>query len=126
MLNKTIVMGRLTKDPELRRTQSDVPFVSFCIACDRDYQPGGAEKKADFFNCTAWRGTAEFISNHFRKGKMILIMGRFENDEYKDKDGNKRVSTVLKCESVYFADSKTNSKEDSTADVEVDDDDLPF
>lgn len=124
MLNKTIVMGRLTKDPELRRTQNDVPFVSFCIACDRDYQPGGAEKKTDFFNCTAWRGTAEFISTHFHKGKMIVVCGRFENDEYKDKDGNKRVSSVIKCESVYFADSK--SKEDSTADVEVDDDDLPF
>lgn len=124
MLNKTIVMGRLTKDPELRRTQNDVPFVSFSIACDRDYQPGGTEKKTDFFNCTAWRGTAEFISTHFHKGKMIVILGRFENDEYKDKDGNKRVSPVLKCESVYFADSK--GKDDKAPDVEVDDENFPF
>jgi single-strand binding protein len=112
-------MGRLTKDPELRRTQSDVPFVSFCIACDRDYQPGGTEKKADFFNCTAWRGTAEFISNYFRKGKMILISGRLETRQWKDDGGKTHSATDIVCDSVYFADSKVSP------DVEVDDD-LPY
>lgn len=105
MLNLQILQGRLTRDPELRRTKSGVPVASFTVACDRDIAANGQERETDFLDCVAWRGTAEFISKYFRKGSMILIYGRTENRRWTDKDGNKRVSNEINVDVAYFGDS---------------------
>ncbi len=110
MLNHITVMGRFTRPPELKKTQSGVSVCSFSIACDRDFT-SGEEKKTDFFNCTAWRGTAEFISKYFDKGSMIIISGRLNINSYDDKDGNKRSSAEIVCDNVYFGESKKASSE---------------
>lgn len=102
MLNKITIMGRLTKDPELRRTNSGTAVASFTIAVDRDF----GEKKADFFNCVAWKGTGEFVSKHFTKGRPILISGRLETRQWTDKNDNKRTEVEVVAENVYFCDSK--------------------
>lgn len=107
MLNKIIIMGRLVRDPELRKTQSDISVVSFTVAVDRDYKQGD-EKIADFIDCTAWRGTADFIARNFTKGRMICVDGQLQSRKWQDKDGNNRVSWEVQAQSVYFADSKRN------------------
>lgn len=106
MLNKTFLMGRLTRDPELRRTQSGTPVCSFSIACERDFKNASGERDTDFFECVAWRQTAEFVSQYFTKGRMAIVEGRLQNRDWTDKDGNKRRSTELIASSVYFGDSK--------------------
>lgn len=107
MLNRIIIMGRLTKDPELRKTQSGVSVVSFTVAVDRDFK-NGDEKVTDFIDCTAWRGTADFISKFFTKGRAIVVDGSLNSRKWQDKDGNNRVSWEIQAQNVYFADSKRN------------------
>lgn len=107
MLNHITIMGRLVRDPELRRTGSGVAVASFCVAVDRDYAPkDGGERKADFINCVAWRQTGEFVSKYFAKGRMIVVDGRLEMREWTDKEGNKRVTAEINVDNAYFGDSK--------------------
>ena len=110
MLNHITLMGRLVRDPELRRTGSGVAVASFRIAVDRDYSPkDGGERKADFIDCVAWRQTGEFISKYFTKGRMIVVDGRLEMRDWTDKEGNKRISAEVIVENAYFGDSKRDS-----------------
>lgn len=104
MLNHITIMGRLTKDPELRRTGSGTAVASFTLAVDRDF--GKEEKKTDFINCVAWRQTGEFVSKYFAKGRMMVADGRLEMREWTDRDGNKRISAEVIVENAYFGDSK--------------------
>lgn len=106
MLNRIVLMGRLTRDPELRRTQSGTAVVSFSVACDRDYAAQGAERETDFIDIVAWRGTAEFVEKYFGKGRMIVVAGRLQIRNWEDRDGNKRRSAEVVADSVYFGDSK--------------------
>ena len=107
MLNKIVLMGRLTRDPELRRTDSGIAVASFTLACDRDYSgKDGAEKQTDFVDIVAWRHTAEFVSKYFAKGRMAVVSGRLQIRLWTDKEGNKRRSAEIVAESVYFGDSK--------------------
>ena len=106
MLNKIILMGRLTRDPELRRTQSGTAVASFTLAVDRDYKPQDGERETDFIDIVAWRGTAEFVSKYFTKGRMAVVEGRLQVRDWKDKDGAKRRSTEVIADNVYFGDSK--------------------
>ena len=110
MLNKIVIMGRLTRDPELRRTQSGTAVTSFSIACDRDYKSQDGEKETDFIDVVAWRSTAEFVSKYFTKGRMAVVSGRLQMRDWTDKEGGKRRSAEIVADSVYFGDSK--SKED--------------
>ena len=106
MLNKIILMGRLTRDPELRRTKSGTAVASFSLAVDRDYKAKGAEKETDFIDIVAWRNTAEFVSKYFAKGRMAVVEGRLQVRSYTDKDGsNRRVAEVV-ADNIYFGDSK--------------------
>ena len=107
MLNHITIMGRLVRDPELRRTGSGVAVASFCVAVDRDFAPkDGGERKTDFINCVAWRQTGEFISKYFTKGRMIVVDGRLEMRDWTDRDGNKRTSAEINVDNAYFGDSK--------------------
>ena len=107
MLNHITIMGRLVRDPELRRTGSGVAVASFRVAVDRDFAPkDGGERKADFIDCVAWRQTGEFISKYFTKGRMIIVDGRLEMRDWTDKDGNKRTSAEIVVANAYFGDSK--------------------
>ena len=105
MLNKIIIMGRLVRDPELRKTQSGVSVVSFTVAVDRDFK-NGDEKVTDYIDCTAWRGQADFISKFFTKGRAIVVDGQLQSRKWQDKEGNNRVSWEVQAQNVYFADSK--------------------
>ena len=106
MLNKIFIMGRLTRDPELRRTQSGTAVTSFSLAVDRDFKSQSGEKETDFIDVVAWRSTAEFVSKYFTKGSMIVVSGRLQIRNWTDKEGNKRRSAEIVAESVYFGDSK--------------------
>jgi single-strand DNA-binding protein len=111
MLNTITIMGRLTRDPELRRTGSGVAVASFCLAVDRDYNPkDGGERETDFIDVTAWRGTAEFISKYFTKGSMAIVSGRLQIRNWTDKDGNKRRSAEVVADSVYFGESRKSDR----------------
>ena len=101
MLNKAILMGRLTRDPELRHTASNIPVTSFSLAVDRNYGKG-AERQTDFIDCVAWRSTAEFISRYFVKGQMMALVGSIQTRKWEDKDGNKRVSVEVVAEEASF------------------------
>lgn len=108
MLNHIVIMGRMTRDPELRRTGSGVAVASFTLAVDRDFSgKDGKEKETDFIDCVAWRQTGEFVSKHFTKGRMACVSGRLQLRDWTDKDGNKRRSAEVIADNVYFADSKT-------------------
>ena len=109
MINSVVLMGRLTYDPELRTTPTGISVIRFQIACDRNYQAKGEERKADFIDVTAWRQTAEFISRYFRKGSMIAIEGSIQTDNFTDKDGNKRKSVTVVANNVSFCGSKAES-----------------
>ena len=110
MLNHIVLMGRLTRDPELRRTQSGVAVVSFSLAVDRDFQSrDSGEKQTDFIDIVAWRNTAEFVSKYFTKGRMAVVSGRLQIRDWTDKDGNKRTSAEVVADNVYFGDSKRDS-----------------
>lgn len=110
MLNHIDIMGRLTADPELRRTSAGVAVVSFTIACDRDFGQNG-QKETDFIDCVAWRQTGEFVSKYFGKGRMIVVSGRLQIRSWTDKDGNKRRTAEIVADNVYFGDSKKDSGE---------------
>jgi single-strand DNA-binding protein len=111
MLNHITLMGRLVRDPELRRTGSGVAVASFRIAVDRDYSPkDGGERKADFIDCVAWRQTGEFISKYFTKGRMIVVDGRLEMRDWTDKEGNKRTSAEVVVDNAYFGDSRRDNE----------------
>lgn len=106
MLNKIILMGRLTRDTELRKTGNGTAVTSFTLAVDRDYKPQDGERETDFIDIVAWRGTGEFVSKYFTKGRMAVVEGRLQVRDWKDKDGNKRRNTEVIADSVYFGDSK--------------------
>ena len=143
MINSVVIMGRLTYDPELRTTPSGVSVVRFQVACDRNYQKSGEERKADFIDVTAWRQTVEFVSRYFRKGSMIAVEGSIQTDSYTDRDGNKRKSFQVVANNVSFCGSKSETgtgnqvynqpapsyaSADNSDFEEIvdDDDDLPF
>lgn len=113
MLNTITIMGRLTRDPELRYTQSQTPVASFTVACERDFAGQDQEKVTDFIDCVAWRQGGEFVSKYFHKGSMIIVDGRLQSRKWEDRDGNKRVSWEINAEHCYFGESKRS--EDSTA-----------
>jgi len=132
MLNRIIVMGRMTRDPELRRTNSGNAVTSFTVAVDRDFKSQSGEKETDFIDVVAWRNTAEFVSKYFSKGRMAVVEGRLQLRDWTDKDGNKRRSAEIVADSVYFGDSKrdggdTAQSEPQGSFSEIEDDwDLPF
>ena len=107
MLNHIVIMGRLTRDPELRRTGSGIAVASFTLAVDRDFAPrDGGERETDFIDCVAWRQTGEFVSKYFTKGRMAVVSGRLQIRGWTDKDGNKRRTAEVIADNVYFGDSK--------------------
>lgn len=109
MLNHIAIMGRLTRDPELRRTQSGLAVAGFTLAVDRDYSgKDGGEKEVDFIDCVAWRSTGEFVSKYFTKGQMAVVSGRLQIRGYTDKDGQKRRVAEIVADNVYFAGKKEN------------------
>jgi single-strand DNA-binding protein len=108
MINRVILMGRLTRDPEFRQTTSGIPVCRFTVAVDRPYRKD-QEKKADFINVTAWRNTAEFVSRYFSKGKMIIVEGSLHNNDYTDNNGVKHYSMDVQAENVSFGESKGSS-----------------
>ena len=114
MLNKVILMGRFTRDPELRSTPQGVSTCAFSIAVDRNFVRQGEERKADFINCVAWRQTAEFISKYFKKGNMVALEGSIQTRSWDDQDGKKRYATEVIVSQVYFAESKRDTQGYST------------
>ena len=110
MLNKVILMGRFTRDPELRSTPQGVSTCSFSVAVDRNFARQGEERKADFINCVAWRQTAEFISKYFKKGNMVALEGSIQTRSWDDNEGKKRYATEVIVSQVYFAESKRDSQ----------------
>ena len=110
MLNKIIVMGRLTREPELRRTGNGTAVTSFTIACDRDF----GDKETDFLDIVAWKQTGEFVSKYFSKGRMAVVSGRLQIRGWTDKDGNKRKTAEIVADNVYFGDSKTDNQQGIT------------
>lgn len=140
MLNHITIMGRMTRNPEMRTTQSGVAVASFTLAVDRDFSGrDGAEKQTDFIDCTAWRHSADFVSKYFAKGSMAIVKGRLQIENYTDNDGNKRKSAKVIAENIYFGESKKSSVQNGGQNteqiapasagfvpVEVDDGELPF
>lgn len=107
MLNRIIIAGRLARDPELRHTQSGTPVASFTLAVDRDFKDKQTgERAVDWIDVVAWRGTGEFVSRYFGKGRMAVVEGRLQIREWTDKDGNKRKAVEVVADNVYFGDSK--------------------
>lgn len=136
MLNHITIMGRLTRDPELRRTGTGTAVTSFTLAVDRDFAPkDGGEKETDFIDCVAWRSTGEFVEKYFGKGSMAVVSGRLQIRNWTDKDGNKRRSAEVLADSVYFGESKRDDSYTKAtpsapaqdfAMIEDDDAQLPF
>lgn len=138
MLNRITIMGRLTRDPELRHTQNDVSVASFSLAVERDYtDQSTGNRPVDFIDCVAWRGTADFISKYFSKGSMAVVSGRLQIRDWTDNNGNKRRASEVLVDNVYFGASKKESGGDAdqaasagTQFTDLDDDynegDLPF
>ena len=140
MVNCAILMGRLTKDPELRTTQNGTSVTSFAVAVDREYVRQGEERQTDFINVVAWRQTAEFVSRYFRKGSMIAVQGSIQTRNYEDKNGNKRTAVEVIADKVSFCGSKSESGNSAPVDAQAnasdytaintndsgEDDDLPF
>lgn len=108
MLNHITIMGRLTRDPELRRTGSGVAVASFSVAVDRDYKAEGQDRETDFIDCVAWRHNGEFVSKYFSKGSMIVVSGRLQVRSYTDKEGVKRRAAEIVADNVYFGEGKKN------------------
>ncbi len=109
MLNVVVLNGRLTADPELRYTQSNIPVTTFTLAVDRRFAKQGAEKVTDFINIVAWRQTAEFVSRYFRKGQLVAVQGSLQSRKYTDKDGNNRTAFEVVADQVHFAEAKRDS-----------------
>ena len=111
MLNHIVIMGRLTRDPELRRTGSGIAVASFTLAVDRDFGKNeNGERETDFIDCVAWRQTGEFVSKYFTKGRMAVVAGRLQIRSWNDKDGNKRRTAEVVADNVYFGDSKRENE----------------
>ena len=125
MLNKIAVMGRLTRDPELRHTESGVAVCSFTVACDRDYKAENAEREADFIDVVVWRSTAEFVSKYFVKGRMAVVEGRLQSRKWTDKNGQNRVAWEIIADNVYFGDSKPKDAGASEGDFTLPDGFVP-
>jgi single-strand DNA-binding protein len=154
-MNKVILVGRLTKDPELKRTNSDIPVVQFTVAVNRTYQSKNGEKQADFINCVVWRQQAENFAKYMRKGSLVGIDGQIQTRNFDDNNGVKRFVTEVLCDQIHFLESKsarndnvsgfsdinqydipeTNTRtsekqkdpfEDLKSDFDVSNDDLPF
>ena len=147
-MNQIVIMGRLTRDPERRETQSGVPVTSFSLAVDRGFAPkDGGDRQTDFINVVAWRNTADFVAKYFVKGQMAAVTGRLQIRDWTDKDNNKRTTAEVVADNVYFTESKksreastgiSNPKEDfgagyttpvecsDFAELDIDDGDLPF
>ena len=116
MLNRIVLMGRLTRDPELRHTQSGIAVASFSLAVDRDFKSrDGGEKSTDFIDIVAWRQTAEFVSKYLTKGRMAVVEGRLQIRDWTDKDGAKRRTAEVVADNVYFGDSKRPVSDSDTA-----------
>lgn len=132
MLNHIIIAGRLTKDPELRYTQSQIPVASFTVACERDFGATG-DKMTDFIDVIAWRNTAEFVQKYFTKGTMAIVSGRLQIRNWEDNKGNKRKTAEIVADNVYFGESKKQGDNGAAGsdvpdgyDEVSDDGDLPF
>ena len=132
MLNKGILMGRLTRDPELRHTQSGTAVCSFTMAIDRDRKDANGEKQTDFIDCVAWNKQAEFVAQWFSKGMMAIVVGRIQSRKWQDQNGNNRTAIELNCEEVSFGETKKNRDSNSGrqnsdfADMPEEDSDVPF
>lgn len=133
MLNQISIMGRLTNDPELRRTGSGVAVTSFTLAVDRDFKGSNGEKETDFIDVVAWKNTAEFVDKHFSKGRMAVVSGRLQIRNWTDKDGNKRRTAEVIADNVYFGDNKKDGEAPKTTALAGDftilsdsDSELPF
>lgn len=113
MLNHITIMGRLTRDPELRYTQSGVAVTSFTVAVDRDYTSGSGERGTDFIDCVAWRQGGEFVSKYFAKGQMIVVDGRLQSRKWQDRDGNNRTSWEVIADHTYFGTAKSEGSQQS-------------
>ena len=121
-MNQIVIMGRMTRDPELRQTPGGIPVASFTLAVDRGFTPrDGGERQTDFIDVVAWRNTGEFVSKYFVKGQMAAVTGRLQIRDWTDKDGNKRRSAEVVADNVYFTESK-KSREASFGPVEIKDD----
>ncbi len=117
MLNHITIMGRLTRDPELRYTQSQTPVASFSLAVDRDFGGrDGGEKQTDFIDCVAWRQTADFVNKYFQKGSMAVVSGRLQIRDWTDRDGGKRRSAEVVVDNVYFGESRRRDGGDTRSD----------
>ena len=127
MLNRITIMGRFVKDPEIRRTKSGTPCANFTLACERDFaDKHSGEKETDFIEFVAWHKTAEFIEKYFGKGRMAVASGRLQIRSWTDKDGNKRKTSEVVVEDIYFADSKKDNSANNFAVISDDDAELPF
>ena len=138
MLNTAIIMGRLTVDPELKQSKSEVSVTSFTVAVERSYTKQGEERQTDFIDVVAWRQTAEFVTRYFRKGSMIAVQGSIQTRNYEDKNGNKRKAVEIVADNVSFCGKaeqngtkaeRNNAKAEQTpasAPIDIADDDLPF
>lgn len=115
-MNKFIIMGRITRDLELKTTQSGVAVCQFCVAVDRNYQKKGEERKADYFNVVAWREKAEFVHKYFGKGRMILIEGEMQTRQYTDKNGNPATWYEVIADNIYFTGEKS-ARQETTAEL---------
>ena len=115
MLNRIVLVGRLTRDPELRHTGNGTAVASFSLAVDRDFKSQGGEKETDFVDIVAWRSTADFVSKYFTKGRMAVVEGRLQIRDWKDKDGSNRRSAEVVAEHVYFGDSKQRAESDTAS-----------
>ena len=120
MLNRIILMGRLTRDPELRHTQSGTAVASFTLAVDRDFKGNDGEKATDFIDIVAWRNSAEFVSKYFTKGRMAVVEGRLQIRDWTANDGTKRRSAEVIADSIYFGDSKKEGGNQAAAPAPVD------
>lgn len=117
MLNYSVIQGRLTADPELKHTNSDISVTSFSVAVDRDFVKQGQDRECDFINCVAWRQSAEFVSKYFRKGSQIIVSGRLQVRKWQDNDGNNRYSTEIVADHVNFCGSKSDGQAKTSIDV---------
>ena len=134
MLNHVVLMGRLTRDPELRRTGSGTAVTSFTLAVDRDFKAQNGVKETDFIDVVAWRNTAEFVSKYFTKGRMAAVEGRLQIREWTDKDGGKRRSAEVVADDVYFGDTRRDAQDAENmnvrsgefAEVQAEDGELPI
>ena len=127
-MNKVILIGRLTKDPEVKNTSSQVPFCSFTIAVDRRFKDNNGQRQADFINCVAWRQTATFIGSYFRKGSKVAVVGSLQSRSYEDQSGQKRYVTEVVVDEIEFMDSKNDSTQQTAVESAQTSEDtsLPF